>query len=162
MLCRNITLRPHSPIRGNGLGHSAYCNLMNHAPDVANENNAVPSTILVVEDEVLIRFVIADYLRDCGFQVVEAANADEAVKLLETDKIGADIVFSDIQMPGSIDGMGLARWIRTHFPTIKVVLTSGNVRTAELAEDLCHLQPIEQKPYNHEALLSRLQTLLAS
>jgi len=54
---------------------------MNHAPDVANENNAVPSTILVVEDEVLIRFVIADYLRDCGFQVVEAANADEAVEV---------------------------------------------------------------------------------
>lgn len=129
------------------MGDLAYYNLMNQAPDIANENDAVPSTVLVVEDEVIIRFVVADYLRDCGFRVIEAASADEAMRLLETDKIEVDIVFSDIQMPGSIDGMGLARWIRTHFPTIKVVLTSGNVRTAELAEDLCHLQPIEQKPY---------------
>ena len=147
MLCGNITLRQHSSICRNGLGDLAYFNLMNQAPDIANENDAVPSTVLVVEDEVIIRFVVADYLRDCGFQVIEAASADEAMRLLETDKIEVDIVFSDIQMPGSIDGMGLARWIRTHFPTIKVVLTSGNVRTAELAEDLCHLQPIEQKPY---------------
>lgn len=162
MLCRDITLRQHSSICRNGLGGLAYYPLMNLAPETANENDAVPSTILVVEDEVLIRFVVADYLRDCGFQVLEAANADEAMRLLETDKVEVDIVFSDIQMPGSIDGMGLARWVRTRFPAIKIVLTSGNVRTAELAEDLCHLQPIEQKPYSHEALLTRLQSLLTS
>ncbi len=67
------------------------------------------ATLLLVEDEVLIRLTVADYLRDCGYHVIEASNAQEALSVLTSD-IDIDIVFSDVQMPGTIDGFGLARW----------------------------------------------------
>ena len=92
-----------------------------------------PSVILVVEDEVLIRFVVADYLRECGFQILEAGNADEAVELLRTADLGIDLVFSDVHMPGTRDGFDLARWVQEHRPEIPVILTSGLARTAELS-----------------------------
>ena len=71
-------------------------------------------TVLIVEDEVLIRLVISEYLRDCGYRVIEAANADEALVVLKQEELVIDIVLSDVEMPGSMDGFGLARWIREH------------------------------------------------
>ena len=80
----------------------------------------IHETILVVEDDVLIRMPIAQYLRDCGYKVIEAVNADEAMTvLLHRDKI-IDIVFSDIEMPGSVDGFGLSKWIRENRPGMDV------------------------------------------
>jgi CheY-like chemotaxis protein len=70
-----------------------------------------PLTVLVIEDEVLVRMVIADYLRECGFRVVEASTADEGMRVLKTNE-RVDIVFSDVQMPGSLDGFELAQWLR--------------------------------------------------
>ena len=61
-------------------------------------------TILVVEDEVLIRWVVAEYLRECGYQVIEAADAGEAVKLLRTAATEVDLVFSDVQLGDGLDG----------------------------------------------------------
>jgi CheY-like chemotaxis protein len=68
----------------------------------------VQETILVVEDDVLVRMPIAHYLRDCGYKVVEAANADEAVTVLSHKETVIDLVFTDIEMPGALDGFGLA------------------------------------------------------
>ena len=69
------------------------------------------------------RYVTAEYLEDCGFSVLQAANADEAVGLLQANRdVGA--VFSDIQMPGSMNGLGLAHWITETLPDVKVLLTS--------------------------------------
>jgi response regulator RpfG family c-di-GMP phosphodiesterase len=65
-------------------------------------------TGLVVEDEVFVRMVISEYLRGCGYRVIEAANADEALIVLERLEIAVDVVFSDIEMPGSIGGFELA------------------------------------------------------
>jgi len=82
--------------------------------------------VLVVEDEIFLRYVTAEYLEDCGFSVLQAANADEAVGLLQRNQdVGA--VFSDIQMPGSMNGLGLAHWITETLPDVKVLLTSGQV-----------------------------------
>ena len=132
--------------------------------DLYNVNGALtdtePLVILVVEDEVLIRFVVADYLRECGFQVLEAGNTDEAEKLLRTADLGIDLVFSDVHMPGTRDGFDLARWVQEHRPEIPIVLTSGLARTVELSEDLCALGPIEPKPYNARALSERIHRLL--
>ena len=64
-------------------------------------------TILVVEDDVLVRMPIAQYLRDCGYKVIEAVNAEEAMTVLLHKETLVDIVFSDIEMPGSVDGFGL-------------------------------------------------------
>ena len=87
---------------------------------------APPPTILVVEDDVLVRNFAAAYLRDCGFDVIEANSADEAIRVLEAD-IPVDVVFSDIQMPGSMNGLGLAHWIIETLPGVKVLLTSGQI-----------------------------------
>ena len=76
----------------------------------------VQEAILVVEDDVLVRMPIAQYLRDCGYKVVEAVNADEAIAVLLHQETVVDVVFSDIEMPGSIDGFGLAKWIRELVP----------------------------------------------
>jgi CheY-like chemotaxis protein len=69
-----------------------------------NENHADASTVLVVEDEVLIRMATADYLRVCGYRVVEAGSGDEAVAVLKTD-IRVDVVFTDVSMPGTLNGL---------------------------------------------------------
>jgi CheY-like chemotaxis protein len=117
-------------------------------------------TILIVEDEILVRMVIADYLRECGYRVIEAGNAAEAIKVLRSPE-RVDIVFSDVQMPGEMDGFGLATWVRGNKPGLKVLLTSGNARTASTASDLCAEGPLEQKPYHPQTILGRIRRLLA-
>ncbi len=120
-----------------------------------------PQTILFVEDEVLIRLVIAEYLRDCGYKVHEAAHADEAVLVLQSPDVTIDIVFSDVSMPGSMDGFGLARWIRANRPEIQVVLTSGIDRSAEVAGMLCEAGPLLAKPYEPQGVVDRIKLLRA-
>ncbi len=95
------------------------------APDFIAAASA--ATILVVEDEALVRLQIADALRENGFSVVEAARGDEALAYLETVG-GIDVVFTDIQMPGPVNGLDLAREVRVRFPAVPVVLTSGMMR----------------------------------
>jgi two-component system, response regulator PdtaR len=80
--------------------------------------------VLLVEDEVLVRTPVAHTLRGAGFIVVEAANADEAWSYLRSGA-SVDLVFSDIQMPGSMDGVELARRIKENFDQIVIILTSG-------------------------------------
>jgi CheY-like chemotaxis protein len=118
-------------------------------------------TVLVVEDEVLIRLVIADYLRDCGYKVHEAANADEALAILQAPEVSIDVVFSDVEMPGSMDGFGLARWVRSNKPDIQVILTSGVQRSADIAATLCEAGPLLQKPYPSEDVVQRVRQLTA-
>lgn len=81
-------------------------------------------TVLVVEDDVLLRAAAVAHLQDCGFSVVEAPSGDHArILMRQTPDIG--IVFSDVQMPGSMDGVALAQWIASECPWVKVLLTSG-------------------------------------
>ena len=118
-------------------------------------------TVLVVEDEVLVRLVIADYLRECGYQVYEAVNADEAVAVLQSPEVSIDIVFSDVQMPGAMDGFGLARWVRANKPGVQVILTSGPERSAEIAGTLCEAGPLLEKPYPPQDVVDRIRQLVA-
>jgi CheY-like chemotaxis protein len=118
-----------------------------------------PSTILVVEDEILVRLAIADYLRDCGYTVIEAADSDEAMVVLKST-LPVELVFSDVQMPGSMDGFGLARWMREHRPEVKVILTSGYTKSAQVAGDLCEEGPLLAKPYQPETVIERIRELL--
>jgi CheY-like chemotaxis protein len=111
--------------------------------------------VLVVEDEIFLRYVTAEYLEDCGFSVLQAANADEAVGLLQGNRdVGA--VFSDIQMPGSMNGLGLARWITETLPGVKVLLTSGQVQSATARE-----WTLLAKPYNMAEVERRLREMTA-
>jgi CheY-like chemotaxis protein len=65
-----------------------------------------------VEDEVLIRLAVSDYLRDCGYRVVETGSGDEAVTILTKTDVRIDVVFADVSMPGGLNGFGLAQWVR--------------------------------------------------
>ena len=91
---------------------------------VRNDDAAAP-VILVVEDEVLVRLAVTQHLRQAGYEVLEARNADEALRLLA--KADVDAVFSDIATPGSMDGLQLADWLREHRPEVGTVLTSGKL-----------------------------------
>jgi DNA-binding NtrC family response regulator len=118
-------------------------------------------TVLVVEDDVLVRMPIAQYLRDCGYKVIEAADADEAMAVLLHREIIVDVVFSDIEMPGSIDGFGLAKWIRANRPGLDVLLAGTVPRAVEGAESLCEQGPIK-KPYEAQTVHNHIRRLLAA
>ena len=80
--------------------------------------------ILVVEDEFLIRMLLADELRDVGYQVIEAVNADEAIEVLRG--VTPDAIISDVRMPGSMDGMGLLAAVRQSSPNLPVIMMSAH------------------------------------
>ena len=99
------------------------------------------TSVLVVDDEWLIRAALVDQLEDDGFEVFEAENAAEALHVLEMhQQIGS--VVTDIQMPGSMDGLALARFTRDSFPPIRLVVASGAIRptAAELPVDTVFVQ----------------------
>jgi CheY-like chemotaxis protein len=84
--------------------------------------------VLVVEDELLIRKDLAETLREAGFRVLEAGNADEALQLFESRE-DIQIIFTDIQMPGSMNGLQLSHHVRDRYPPTIIVVCSGNVKT---------------------------------
>lgn len=133
-----------------------------HAIDSLNESasDTMP-TILVVEDEALIRVTAVDALRDCGYTVVEAANGDQAMAILAADEIHVDIMFSDVRMPGVTDGFSLARWVRANRPGIRVLLTSGYIGNAARSCDIREHGPLLSKPYDYQELVDRLYQLSA-
>ena len=121
----------------------------------------VQETILVVEDDVLIRMPIAQYLRDCGYRVIEAVSADEAMTVLMHKETQVDMVFSDIEMPGSTDGFGLSKWIRDNRPGIDVILTGTVPRALKAAKELCDDGPLP-KPYEPQAVHDYIRRLLTA
>jgi len=90
-------------------------------------------TILVVEDEFWIRLWASDFLRACGHQMFKAPTGDEATEILAPSSIPFDVGFSDIGMPGPTNGFGLARWVRIHRPEVRILLTSGAMKSVEIA-----------------------------
>jgi DNA-binding response OmpR family regulator len=115
-------------------------------------------TILVVENEVLIRMPLTAYLRECGYQVFEAASVAEAKAVLAADT-PIDLVFAEVDL-GNETGFMLASWVRQHHPQTKVLLASSVANAAQKAGDLCDSSPVVAKPYSHEVVLQRIQTLL--
>jgi CheY-like chemotaxis protein len=114
--------------------------------------------ILVIEDEPLIRMVVSEYIADAGFEALEAANADIAIEILESR---GDIraIFTDINMPGSMDGLKLARAVRDRWPPIHIIITSGIPRLFKgEIPDGCHFF---QKPYSLEHIVGVLSSLAA-
>jgi DNA-binding NtrC family response regulator len=116
------------------------------------------ATVLLVEDEVIIRLAIAEYLRDHGFAVIEAASPLEARAVFNAG-VDIDVVFSDVDMPGDEDGHIFARWISEHFPHVGVLLTSG-VTSGGLGAANAHITFVD-KPYAREKILAHIQGLLA-
>lgn len=113
--------------------------------------------VLVVEDEPLIRMQAADMVRDLGFPVIEAPDADRAISLLETVPEIA-IVFSDIQMPGSLDGLRLFAVIRERWPPVGLLLTSGQIQPSDA--DLPRGTRFIPKPYLAHHLRTHLSAIM--
>jgi len=120
------------------------------------------NTVLVVEDEDLLRLTVAEYLRDGGLHVLEACSGDEAIDILGAEDRTIDIVFSDIRMPGSTDGFELARWVRAHKPSAQVILTSGYIGADTQAAKLGPAETLLEKPYRYSDLLTRVQVLVGT
>jgi two-component sensor histidine kinase/CheY-like chemotaxis protein len=89
-----------------------------------------PANVLVVEDEMVLRMRAVDLVEDAGFTAVEAVNADEALSILES-RSDISLLFSDIQMPGSMDGLKLAHAVHDRWPSIKIILVSGHVKLSD-------------------------------
>lgn len=119
--------------------------------------NKASQSILVVEDEALLLITIADELRDAGFTVYEATTADQAIKLLEAHA-DISILFTDIDMPGSMDGLKLSLAVRNRWPPVKIIVTSGK------QEPDAGMMPSDSvfmaKPYLSAKLVANIQRLM--
>jgi two-component system, response regulator PdtaR len=113
-------------------------------------------TVLIVEDEVLIRMLLSEALRQEGYAVIEAANADEALSVLELTP-SPDVLITDVRMPGSIDGFELAAYVRRTKPELKVIITSGH---ANPDGAIGVAEAFLPKPYELSLILRRLKALI--
>jgi CheY-like chemotaxis protein len=112
--------------------------------------------VLVVEDEALLRANAVGMVEDAGFDVIEAGNADEAIAILEM-RPDIHVVFTDIQMPGAMDGLKLARFVRCRWPPIKIIATSGQIVLRE--GDLPAGGVFLPKPYQFHMVAAALSQL---
>ena len=119
-------------------------------------------TVLMVESDVLVRQKIAEYLRNCGYKVLEAGNTDDALLVVNGRTMTIDIVFTDARAPGPLDGFGLARWIRQNRPDIRVVLAGTVLNEAKQAGNLCEEGPQLKKPYDPGRLADEIKRTLAA
>lgn len=125
---------------------------------MSTSQNAVPN-VLIVEDEMILRMRAVDIVEDAGFVPVEAINADEAIAILES-RSDISLLFTDIQMPGSMDGLKLAHAVHDRWPAIKIILVSGQVRPSEAEK------PADSrffgKPLGVEQMIAELQAMVGA
>jgi|HubBroStandDraft_6_1064221.scaffolds.fasta_scaffold115114_4 CheY-like chemotaxis protein len=121
------------------------------------EKVAKAPAVLIVEDEPLVRLGAVRIIEDAGFEVIEVANADEAIRVLES-RSDIRVIFTDIQMPGSMDGLKLAHAVRHRWPPIKIVVTSG--RELATGQDLPEGGRFFRKPYDPIAVCETLRELV--
>ena len=123
---------------------------------VPSESGEDPEhTIMIVEDELLLRLDLANQLHSAGFEIIEAQSGDEAVKILATN-IEVDLILTDIRMPGQVDGLGLVSFVKRQERRIKVILLSAYVE----ADSDSPADASFAKPVRIEALLAKIRQLL--
>jgi DNA-binding NtrC family response regulator len=127
----------------------------NHSASKPGNGHKEASTVLVVEDEILVRMPVAEFLRDSGYRVIEASGATEAQMVIQSGE-PVEVVFSDINLLGEMNGIDLAKWIKRKYPDVIMILTSG-VTTVDSREAF-----FLPKPYTFEALAGHLKKLLGS
>ncbi len=110
--------------------------------------------VLIVEDEPLVREIASAAIQDAGFDVVEAANAQEAVDLLQA-RSDVGVLFTDVDMPGQLDGLGLARLVHDQWPAIRLILTSGRSLPGPAPDD----GRFVAKPYSLQHLADTLASV---
>ena len=121
------------------------------------DHPVVPTVVLVVEDEMLLRMRAVDMVEDAGFTPVEAVDADEAVAILEL-RSDIALLFTDIQMPGSMDGLKLAHAVRKRWPPIKIILVSGQLKLANI--DIPADSRFFGKPLEAKEMIAEMQDMI--
>jgi CheY-like chemotaxis protein len=142
--------RPHE--RG-GRGSLASKASVMMVPDRA----VVPIVVLVVEDEMMLRMRAVDMVEDAGFTPVEAVDADEAIAILES-RSDIALLFTDIQMPGSMDGLKLAHAVRERWPPIEIILVSGQLKPANI--DIPANSRFFGKPFEAREMIGEMQNMI--
>ena len=119
------------------------------------------SSVLIVDGDIVSRHVIADYLRHCGYAVVEAANTDEALVGLAEPTLSIDVILCDVSALGSRSAFELATWVRANRPELEVKLAQGAEIAAQTAAELCENGPHLRRPYEPEAVVDYIKRLRA-
>ena len=118
----------------------------------------VKAAVLVVEDEALIRMAAVDLIDGAGYEAVEASNADEAIRVLEL-RTDIRVVFTDVDMPGTMDGLKLSAAVRNRWPPVRIVVTSGH-RIVDITE-LPDGGVFFSKPYRHHEIAASFRELMS-
>jgi CheY-like chemotaxis protein len=131
---------------------------MTSTNDAAEQTGAV----LIVDGDILSRHAIADYLRHCGYKVVEAVSTDEAVTALGDPKLGIDVILCDIEAIGTRSGFELAIWVRENHPDLEVRIAGSLAGAAETAAELCESGPHLKRPYEPQSVVDYIRRLRAA
>jgi CheY-like chemotaxis protein len=123
-----------------------------------SSSHTIGEAVLIVEDEPLIRMGAISPIQDAGFIVHEAASADEAIFLMERHR-EIRLIFTDIHMPGSMDGLKLAHYVRGRWPPVKIIVTSGQIKAR--GEELPAGAVFIGKPYRSEDIALEISKMLA-
>lgn len=124
---------------------------------MASPNSKTAQTvILFVEDDIIIRLNVADYLRQCGFAVIEASGSKEARTIIIAG-LKFDVLLSDAQLAGEDSGFALAQWVRRHRPNVKVILTATTAAKIEAAGSFCTHSP----RHDVQRLESRIRVMMS-
>jgi DNA-binding NtrC family response regulator len=117
--------------------------------------------ILIVDGEVLVRHAVADYLRRCGYAVIEAADSDEAIVVLGENSLAIDAMLCDVTIAGSMNGFELRLWARQYRPGLEVILAGTIPAVAEAAAQLCDEGPDIARPYDPQGVVDHIKRLMA-
>ena len=121
------------------------------------DRTVAPPVVLIVEDEMLLRMRAVDMVEDAGYTSVEAVDADEAVTILET-RSDIALLFTDVQMPGSMDGLRLAHVVHKRWPPIKIILVSGALKLAK--SDIPVDSRFFGKPLDAKEMIAEMQEMI--
>jgi DNA-binding NtrC family response regulator len=119
--------------------------------------SCIPAVILIVEDEMMLRMRAVDMVEDAGYTPVEAVGADEAIAILES-RSDIALMCTDIQMPGSMDGLGLAHAVHNRWPTIKIIVVSGQLSPPRI--DLPPCSRFFDKPLEAGQMIAQMRNMI--
>ena len=124
---------------------------------MALDHSCIPSVVLIVEDEMVLRMRVVDMVEDAGYTPLEALDAAEAVAILES-RSDVALICTDIQMPGQMDGVGLAHAVHLRWPAIKIIVVSGQLKLPDL--DLPPLSRFLGKPLDAVEVIAEMRDMI--
>ena len=126
------------------------------------QESGEPQRLIVIDGDVLVRHVISDYLRTCGYVVIEAATTDEATIVLDDLALGVDAALCDADAPGSQSAFQLRAWALQRRPEVQVILAGTTSAAANKAAELCEEGPQLRRPYDPQSVVEYIKRIIGS